>query len=386
MHVRTFSKAVCCFLSVLFFVCPILFFGESSNLEVNAAKAGIDDGYYRIMHVESGKYADIKDVSTDNGAILQIWDYVEGNQNQIFCIAGVGNGKYTISPNHSKKVIEVRDSRTDDRAPVAQWDYAKIPCQQWKIELNSDGTCSFVNANSGKYMNVEGNDTKNGTRFIQYYNDGTTAEKFKLIKMTTSDIINAEWKISSKSLTYSSYDMWNSYDKCFSEFSYTKDGRVYFPTTSKGIVCSVTYLDKKKVNSMVCSKAKEPTLLDALEDYAKGEATDKALDAISEVIPGVNVFNKFVTKPLALIYNDSSNESWNRFVDTAETAVNNGHGVIVITTLKETAIPTYGPLANGSTTYGTYNVYKDSYSFEYKEWDGSIYKVNSKGTWDYYFK
>ena len=46
MHFRTFSKAVCCFLSVLFFVCPILFFGESSNLEVNAAKAGIDDGYY----------------------------------------------------------------------------------------------------------------------------------------------------------------------------------------------------------------------------------------------------------------------------------------------------------------------------------------------------
>lgn len=386
MRVRFFSKAVSFFMCVLFFVCPVLLVGKNSNLEASAAESAIEDGYYRIMHVESGKYADVKDISTENGAILQLWEYAEGNQNQVFCIVGRGNGKYTISPNHSQKVIEVRDSRTDDRAPVAQWDYAKIPCQQWKIESNSDGTYSFANVNSGKYLNVEGNETKNGTRFIQYYNDGTTAEKFILKKLKTSDIINAEWKISSSAITYSSYNTFESYNKCFSDYSYVKDGRTYYPTTSKSTVCLVTYLDKETVNHMVYSGAKKETLSNALKEYAKGEITDATFDIISEVIPGVNAFNEFVIKPLALIYNDSKNENWNRFLDKAEVAVNNNHGVIVITTLKETAVPTWGPLANGSTAYGTYNVYKDSYSFEYKEWDGSIDKMTSKGTWSYYFK
>lgn len=188
MYVKFFSKAVCCLLCVLFLVCPVLLVGESSNLEASAAVATIDDGYYRIKHVESGKYADVKDVSTENGAILQLWEYAKGNQNQIFFIMGTGDGKYVISPNHSYKVLEVRDSRTDDRAPVAQWDYANISCQQWDIRLNSDETYSFVNANSGKFLNVEGNCTKNGTPFIQYYDDGTTAEKFELIKMGYSDM------------------------------------------------------------------------------------------------------------------------------------------------------------------------------------------------------
>lgn len=188
MYVKFFSKVVCCLLCVLFLVCPVLLIGKSSNLEASAAVSTIDDGYYRIKHVESGKYADVKDVSTENGAILQLWEYAKENQNQIFYLMKTGDGKYVISPNHSYKVIEVCDSRTDDKAPVAQWDYANISCQQWNIQLNSDGTYSFVNSNSGKFLNVEGNRTENGTPFIQYYDDGTTAEKFELIKMGYSDM------------------------------------------------------------------------------------------------------------------------------------------------------------------------------------------------------
>ncbi len=39
-------------------------------------------GYYKIINVNSGKSLDVQDVSTANGANIQVWDYTGGNNQQ----------------------------------------------------------------------------------------------------------------------------------------------------------------------------------------------------------------------------------------------------------------------------------------------------------------
>lgn len=138
----------------------------------------IDGNNYRIKHIESEKYLDVKDESMENGTIIQIWEYYPEHNHQVFKFEYIGNRKYLLRAVHSGKVIEVRNDGLNDRDPVAQWEYAELPCQQWYIEQNVDGTFSFKNVNSGLYLNVEGNYTENGSRLIQYHDDNTTANKF----------------------------------------------------------------------------------------------------------------------------------------------------------------------------------------------------------------
>lgn len=387
MNVKKSSKVITSLALVItiifsFFYC----YSFGTDFTVSAA-SDISNGYYRIIHIESGKYVDVKDESTDNGATLQIWEYAEGNQNQIFYIENKCNGKYAIYANHSQKAIEVRDSSKEDRATVAQWDYVKKTCQQWNIILNFDGSYSFVNVNSGKYLNVEGNETKNGTRLIQYYSDGTTAEKFKLVKMTSSDIIDAEWKTSADALTYEYFTISSTNNVCTSEFGYIKNGRWYYPSTSKNSLYSVTYIDKDKIIDMVTDSAKKDTLSTALSNYAKDEAYGKIIDKIAEYIPGISEVNTYILKPLCLMYKDGKNTEWNNFIDAANKAMKNGKGIVITTKLKETPCYTYGALNNCSGAFGAYYTYRDTYSFEYKEWsENGVSEIQNNGKWKYTFK
>lgn len=137
--------------------------------------------YVRIRYSANNRYLDIPaEKISENGAQLQLWDYTKGNKNQIYQLVDTGNGWQIIS-RQSGKIVEVRDSSHDDFAQVAQWDMHSLDCGRWDIVRNNDGTVSFRNRESGKYLNVQGGgDAGNGTKIIQYYDDGTAAMRFYL--------------------------------------------------------------------------------------------------------------------------------------------------------------------------------------------------------------
>ena len=161
----------------------------------------VSGSFVRIRYCLNNRYLDVPaDGISNNGTQLQIWDYAPGNQNQIFQLTDTGNGWY-ITSLQSGKIIEVRDSSHDDCAQVAQWDKHDLACARWDIVKNNDGTVSFRNRESGKYLNVYGGgNAGNGTKMIQYHDDNTYAMRFLIEPVTISGYTTTAGTISSSKI------------------------------------------------------------------------------------------------------------------------------------------------------------------------------------------
>ena len=161
----------------------------------------VSGSFVRIRYSVNNRYLDVPaEGVSKNGTQLQIWDYAPGNQNQIFQLIDTGKGWRIISLQ-SGKVIEVRDSSHDDCAQVAQWDKHDLACSRWDIVKNGDGTVSFRNRESSKYLNVDGGgNAGNGTKMIQYHDDGSYAMRFLIEPVTISGYTTAASTISSSKI------------------------------------------------------------------------------------------------------------------------------------------------------------------------------------------
>lgn len=179
---------------------------EETGNTVNISTAGtitnpVTGSFVRIRYSVNNRYLDVPaDGISNNGTQLQIWDYAPGNQNQIFQLTDTGKG-WRITSLQSGKVIEVRDSRHDDCAQVAQWDKHDLACARWDIVKNGDGTVSFRNRESGKYLNISGGgNAGNGTKIIQYHDDKSYAMRFLIEPVTISGYTTTEGTISSSKI------------------------------------------------------------------------------------------------------------------------------------------------------------------------------------------
>lgn len=151
----------------------------NTNPPIGTTTSPANGSFVRIRYVVNGRYLDVPaEGISSNGTQLQLWDYAPGNQNQIFQLTDTGKG-WRITSLQSGKVIEVRNSSHNDYAQVAQWDTHNLACARWDIVKNKDGSVSFRNRESGKYLNVcGGGNAGNGTKMIQYHDDKTTAMRF----------------------------------------------------------------------------------------------------------------------------------------------------------------------------------------------------------------
>ena len=77
------------------------------KIEVLKGEKTISDGTYEIRSVSDKRYAlDIDGASKNNGANVQLYEYVKQNQ-QKFKVKYIGDGYYTITALHSGKVLDV---------------------------------------------------------------------------------------------------------------------------------------------------------------------------------------------------------------------------------------------------------------------------------------
>ncbi|MDE5758197.1 MAG: RICIN domain-containing protein, partial [Allobaculum sp.] len=153
--------------------------------------------HVRIHHPASGKYLGVAPPNGEdrNGARLQLQDYQEGNNLQVFYLKNVfndseGHRYYQIRVHgEDNKIIEVRNSSFDDWGEVAQWTDHSLPCSLWCFFTeNPQGgydspICAIQNYNSGKLMNIAGGKYYNGTNLIQFQEDNTPSEFFQIINV-----------------------------------------------------------------------------------------------------------------------------------------------------------------------------------------------------------
>lgn len=159
----------------------------NNNSTTGTTTNPVNGSFVRIRYSVNGRYVDVPaEGISNNGTQLQLWDYAPGNANQVYQLIDTGNGWLIVSLQ-SGKVIEVRNSSHDDCAQVAQWSKHNLACARWDIVKNNDGSVSFRNRESGKYLNVcGGGNAGNGTKMIQYHDDKSAAMRFFIEPVTVN--------------------------------------------------------------------------------------------------------------------------------------------------------------------------------------------------------
>jgi len=203
--------------------------------------------HVRIYHPSSGMYLGIdRNGNEENGARIQLQRYEEGNQNQIFYLQAVscdsdGRIQYLIRVHgESEMVIEIRNSSHDDWAEAAQWTTHYGDCAKWYFftETNRNGCdsaiCCIRNVESGKMLNVAGNEAYDGNNLIQYHEDDTQAEVFQIFSVE-DDIIGAmwsrDWGQNDNGSMYWSYakDTSRNRRKYFTPINFYNNGYIAYP-------------------------------------------------------------------------------------------------------------------------------------------------------------
>lgn len=82
--------------------------------------------------------------------------------------------------NGTRGVVDVAGGSRADGANVQLYESNGTAAQQWKFVLNSDGSYTIKNVNSGKVLDVYGASFTDGTNVWQYQSNGTSAQRWSV--------------------------------------------------------------------------------------------------------------------------------------------------------------------------------------------------------------
>lgn len=386
-------KRTLCLLLVVATLASLLAFPAS------AASGELRNGsFVRIRHAGSGRYLDVPaEGISNNGTQLQIWEYAYGNQNQIFRFYKTNSG-WEIVSIQSGKCIEVRNSSHDDCAQVAQWTRHSGACARWDIVYNADGTVSFRNRESGKYLNVcGGGNAPNGTKMIQYHDDKSSAMRFYIEEMGNSDVLSATYKrkISNADIKWTRYNPATSNTTNLTNFSKKVNGKYYYPTPGQKIFVSAEYLSPKTVGKLLEEHSYSQSTWNQIKSALAGEMTADGISALLKKldfgeVPGIG----YALGILQVLWNSRDEAEWNRFAQlVTHDAQGRCCGMIVYTYYTFNRVSYYGPLNDGTTARGWRYHITQSITLEYQRWTGDNFgavrsrnTANTSGTWYYSFK
>jgi hypothetical protein len=149
----------------------------------------LQQGVYNIRNVKSGKYLNVLGGSLDDGANVQLWNNPQSPHSQwrISHVFEYGHlifetvvpcpvdqlgipAVYHIKNVYSDKSLAVTGASQDDMANVEQSSHASMP-GQWMIQLVGDKVVGLQNANSAKWLNVEGGAVADGANVCQFHSN-----------------------------------------------------------------------------------------------------------------------------------------------------------------------------------------------------------------------
>lgn len=154
--------------------------GVTLNATPAPTSAKVCDGVYTIHNIgDASRGLNIRGGSTDRGAQLELQDRA-GTNSQRFAIQLGEDGYYTIRNVNSGKLLEVANGGANGEYKVTQNDDSGELCQKWTIMDNGDGSFSFINGATDKYLDLESNLVADGTDVQTWNTNGTAAQKWYL--------------------------------------------------------------------------------------------------------------------------------------------------------------------------------------------------------------
>ena len=137
----------------------------------------LESGVYAIStKLDVSKIFDVHEASMESGARLELFKNVDGKHQQ-FAIRELDDGYYGITAMHSGLVLTAVGSKICLFSPTGNID------QKWKIEKNSDGSCTFYLAGTTKCMDIPESKAINGIGVDVFEHHGGNNQRFILDKV-----------------------------------------------------------------------------------------------------------------------------------------------------------------------------------------------------------
>ena len=169
---------------------------KMSSLKVEAyGKSGLS-GDYKLQNRNSGKFLDLDNNNTDNNTAIVQYDDEGIDATQIWTLTEIGGGKgvYSICTSVNKRQgMDVADWSKDNGAQVQLYEYIGNRNQQFIVVEKGDGYYQFVSRLSGKVIEIPSSSKDNGEWIKLYDNNGTNTQQWKFVSPSVySGIVNTE--------------------------------------------------------------------------------------------------------------------------------------------------------------------------------------------------
>ncbi len=152
---------------------------------------GVSGAVYEIANELSGRVLDVTNASTADGAPIQEYDYLGGN-NQKWSFVPVSGGAYVIMNLNSGKVLDMTNLSTQNGGLLQQWDNTGGKNQQWILTPLANGFYKITNVNSGLVLDDTAGAIQNGTVVQQWQFLDNANQHWSLIPTQTYSIYNLE--------------------------------------------------------------------------------------------------------------------------------------------------------------------------------------------------
>jgi hypothetical protein len=146
----------------------------------------VPTGWTTVINKGSAKCVDAKAAVATNGTAVQQYT-CNGTSAQNWQFTATSNGNVQVDSQITATAAwDVKDVSTADNALIQLWGYSGGANQQWTPVSEGSGYYHFVNVNSGKCLDVPSASTADSVQLGQYTCNGTAAQSFSLGTPTTT--------------------------------------------------------------------------------------------------------------------------------------------------------------------------------------------------------
>ncbi len=142
-----------------------------------------NNGFYTIKNKQSGMVLDLASASTKNGANIRVYAS-NGTCAQKWRIMK-NNGKYTFISACSHKVLDLTSASTSNNTNIQLYSSNNTEAQKWNLlpaSIMKSETYSIVSKLAGdKVVDIANGSRNNGANIQLYKNNGTEAQKWKIV-------------------------------------------------------------------------------------------------------------------------------------------------------------------------------------------------------------
>jgi len=147
---------------------------------------------YHIVSAVGNKFLTVKDANTDQGALLEIRDFVGPDlqrpaANQVWTVQEFGDKHHYFIKSRQGKVIDLKDGIETNGATVQMWGMGGYQNHRWQLIDAGGGYFYIQNWKSGKVLDVSGGVDENGRKVQSYQRNNSISQKWKFVKITGTD-------------------------------------------------------------------------------------------------------------------------------------------------------------------------------------------------------